>query len=254
MADGGAVLPHYPDRAQRDGVLASVTRLLLARAQVLTSRSAKVEQFPLGHDELVTWLHGHLMGARRELLAVTLGTYTDLAAFLPSHHLNKEFRDKGLKMLSIYDYAATASTPFMVRFLAETDEVPYLFGYGPVQLKVIDRREVIMEGPSDDGARALLCASDHGLVEAALAYVNAVRATAVPARSFSRGLALTSRQHAVAGLLATGQTDEKIADVLGVSVRTVRSEIAQLFKVLGATSRFAAGLRYSQMVPGQDHD
>jgi DNA-binding NarL/FixJ family response regulator len=53
--------------------------------------------------------------------------------------------------------------------------------------------------------------------------------------------ALTSRQLAIGRLMATGVKDATIARELGVSLRTVRSEISALITGLGATSRFQAG-------------
>ncbi|MFI5708397.1 response regulator transcription factor [Kribbella sp. NPDC051620] len=52
---------------------------------------------------------------------------------------------------------------------------------------------------------------------------------------------LSHRQLAVGELMATGAKDAAIARQLGVSLRTVRSEISALVAALGATSRFQAG-------------
>lgn len=53
--------------------------------------------------------------------------------------------------------------------------------------------------------------------------------------------ALSSRQFAIGELMANGDKDEVVARRLGLSVRTVRSEISALIAALGATSRFQAG-------------
>ena len=53
--------------------------------------------------------------------------------------------------------------------------------------------------------------------------------------------ALSSRQLAIGRLMATGVKDATIARELGLSLRTVRSEISALIAELGATSRFQAG-------------
>jgi DNA-binding NarL/FixJ family response regulator len=52
---------------------------------------------------------------------------------------------------------------------------------------------------------------------------------------------LTSRQVAIGRMLSTGAKDAAIARELGLSVRTVRSEISSLIAGLGARSRFQAG-------------
>lgn len=59
---------------------------------------------------------------------------------------------------------------------------------------------------------------------------------------------LTPRQHAVARLLSAGHKDEEISACLGVSVRTVRQEVAMLLEQLGASTRFAAGTRYARIL------
>ncbi|GAA1588118.1 hypothetical protein GCM10009804_50280 [Kribbella hippodromi] len=52
---------------------------------------------------------------------------------------------------------------------------------------------------------------------------------------------LTSRQVTIGRMMATGAKDAAIARDLGVSLRTVRSEISALIAGLGAKSRFQAG-------------
>ncbi|MEV7194085.1 helix-turn-helix transcriptional regulator [Streptomyces sp. NPDC093510] len=52
---------------------------------------------------------------------------------------------------------------------------------------------------------------------------------------------ITSRQHAVAGLLVEGLTDAEIADRLGLNIRTARVHIAKLAATLGSSSRAQLG-------------
>jgi DNA-binding NarL/FixJ family response regulator len=53
--------------------------------------------------------------------------------------------------------------------------------------------------------------------------------------------AVSSRQRAIGELMMTGAKDAAIARQLGISLRTVRSEISALIAALGASSRFQAG-------------
>lgn len=64
----------------------------------------------------------------------------------------------------------------------------------------------------------------------------------VVGRRFAQSLGLTCRQWQVALLMADRLVDEVIAGRLGLSVRTVRSEISTMLRVLQTTSRFAAGV------------
>ena len=67
----------------------------------------------------------------------------------------------------------------------------------------------------------------------------ASRSTPEPARTPT----LTSRQQQVVALLLSDLADEAVAASLGVSVRTVRSDVAAILAALGVKSRFAAGAR-----------
>lgn len=51
----------------------------------------------------------------------------------------------------------------------------------------------------------------------------------------------TERQLAIGDLMSIGLTDAAIARALGLSLRTVRTDIRQLLAALGARSRFQAG-------------
>ena len=52
---------------------------------------------------------------------------------------------------------------------------------------------------------------------------------------------LSATQRTILRGLASGLTDEALASRLGMSVRTCRRHIAQIFELLGADSRFQAG-------------
>jgi DNA-binding NarL/FixJ family response regulator len=71
-----------------------------------------------------------------------------------------------------------------------------------------------------------------------------VRRYAVPAGDRIGVLSdLTPRQRQVVALMADGLGDDAIATAIGVSTRTVRSDIAALLDLLGVRTRFAAGVR-----------
>jgi DNA-binding NarL/FixJ family response regulator len=57
---------------------------------------------------------------------------------------------------------------------------------------------------------------------------------------------LTPRQHLIAAQLSAGCTDDEIAELLTISVRTVRYEVSRLLEVLEVRTRFAAGVRYAR--------
>ena len=49
-------------------------------------------------------------------------------------------------------------------------------------------------------------------------------------------------------MMATGAGDEAIATSLGVSVRTIRSDVASVLDALGVKTRFAAGVRLQSLL------
>lgn len=58
----------------------------------------------------------------------------------------------------------------------------------------------------------------------------------------------TERQRRVLELLAGGRTDEQVGRELGLSSRSVRTEVAAIRQRLGAQSRFEAGMRYAELL------
>lgn len=58
----------------------------------------------------------------------------------------------------------------------------------------------------------------------------------------SGGQVITDRDRDLLGLLASGATDETIARTFGWSVRTVRRHIRRICTLMGAETRFQAGM------------
>jgi DNA-binding CsgD family transcriptional regulator len=62
-------------------------------------------------------------------------------------------------------------------------------------------------------------------------------------------------QRRIVQLLASGTSDDRIADALGIGLRTVQRHVALLLETLGARSRFEAGVaavRAGWLDPGDD--
>lgn len=145
-------------------------------------------------------------------------------------------------MISVFNYEGMDLDARML--LANEAGGYYRFGFGPVQLKIVDQQVVLLPGPVVDGDPSIMGVRSGPCFEAAWAYWDAVLATALPAAEVEPGLgALSARQRQVVVMLADDLGDEAIAEALGVSVRTVRSDIAAVLTQLGVKSRFAAGIR-----------
>jgi DNA-binding CsgD family transcriptional regulator len=186
------------------------------------------------------WLHTESSAWRENLSVRPTASTAQLRASLP---LNRARVSAGARMVSVFDYYGLDTDARLL--LANEPIGDYLFGKAPVQMKIIDRRFVLLEGPVVDGSMSLMAIRSGPAMEAAWRYWDAVVASAVPVEDagISDLGVLTRRQRQVVALMASDLGDEAIAASLGVSVRTVRSEVAAILAALGVKSRFAAGVR-----------
>ena len=225
--------------------------LQLARARHLdqlrrTGTSAQCELVTGGFRSMIPFLRQRSLGAQ-ELLAVSAQAHSP-DAFGIGHEYNAYVVSRGLRMLSLYHVFGI--DPGVRDTIIGAEGLPYHFAYGTVQMKVFDRRCVVVEGPEVNGDRSLMLMYDREAVAAALRYVATVRRTAIRAATLREDPEqITHRQRDVAELLASGLRDDEVAVRLGVSLRTVRAEIAALMTALGAPTRFAAGVRYAYGEP-----
>lgn len=175
-----------------------------------------------------------------ELLSVRpTATSTHMRISLPQ---NRRLLSAGLRMTSVLDN--DGARPDARVLIANEPVGDYRFGVGPVQVKIVDHRSVLLEGPIVDDEESLMVVTSGPCVDAAWRYWEAALESSYPARgSVPPPADLTPRQHQIVALLASDLGDEAIAEALEVSVRTVRSDIAAILSALGVRSRFAAGMR-----------
>ncbi|WBQ03674.1 helix-turn-helix domain-containing protein [Kribbella sp. CA-293567] len=238
----------------RQAVLDASLRLQLVRAarcdDWAAGRPAQIEVQLFGQDELELrdWLHDRCSAAE-ELVAVTSTRHQTVESFVPSHRLNVELVEAGLRMTSFFDPSGGSSA--VTDFIVSAEEMPYYVACGPIQMKLIDGERVLVEGPvTDDGQRGLMLIGGAEAVNAARQYLKAVRGTAIRAAELRHSeVELTARQHLIAHQLSEGCTDDQIAERLTLSVRTVRYEVSRLLEVLEVRTRFAAGVRYARRKP-----
>ncbi len=120
----------------------------------------------------------------------------------------------------------------------------------PTRMLIYDRHTAVVQAdPADLDAGALLIRGG-GVVRSIAALYDYCWMTAsepkdVPGSSDAE--ALTEQQRAVLRLLATGAKDSAIARTLGVSTRTVTRVVGELTALLGAASRFQAGVRAARL-------
>lgn len=227
----------------------SVQAVLDAAALLQVRRSeaaALAERDELADGQIVAvgmvaahdWLHNEDNNWRENLSVRPTATVTQLRAGLP---VNRARVAAGLRMVSVFDYTGLDSVARLL--LAHEPLGDYLFGRAPVQMKIIDRRFVILDGPIIDGGMSLMTIHQGPCLEAAWRYWDAVVASCVPPEEVAGPTTFSPRQRQVVALLMSDLGDDAIAASIGVSVRTVRSDIAAILKAVGVKSRFAAGAR-----------
>ncbi|HEY0948988.1 helix-turn-helix transcriptional regulator [Nocardioides sp.] len=182
----------------------------------------------------------------RDLLSIQPSGYVpQLQASLPQ---NRRLLANGLQMVSLFHLDGLDAEARCL--LAGEPEGEYRVGVCPVQMKIIDRRYVLLSGPAEGNRTTVMAVTAAECLDAAWRYWHAAVAASFPAtEGVPAGLSqLTQRQRQVVALLTVDTRDEAIAEALDVSVRTVRSDIADLMEVLGVRSRFAAGARVKELL------
>ena len=110
-----------------------------------------------------------------------------------------------------------------------------------LQMLLIDECRVVVEGPPGPVGRSGWLVWDDGTVAAACTLWAATESASRPVPPSA--LFLTLRQRDIARGLVDGRTDAAIARQIGVSARTVASEVRLLMDAVGASSRYQAGMR-----------
>lgn len=229
--------------AARQEVLDAAAVLQVRRSEV-AARAARgdlngVELVGRGPASVNRWMTEASKGWRELVSMRPSATVAQLRTSLPQ---NRARLETGLRMTSIF---GTEGLDPDARVLLANERVgTYLFSVAPVQMKIVDGHSVLLEGPALEGEPTLMIVGPGPCLEAAWRYWQTALKCAYPARDAVGTLReLTPRQRQVVALMATGISDEAIATSIGVSVRTVRADIAGVLDALGVRTRFAAGLR-----------
>jgi DNA-binding CsgD family transcriptional regulator len=237
----------------RQDVLETASVLQLQRGEVahgLTDRDARggpaldgAEVMARGNEQINVWM---MRAAHewRELLSVRpTASAAQLRMSMPN---NDELLRGGIRMVSVFDHYGLEREGRAVLAAAGAPDV-YRVGLAPVQMKIVDRGTVLLQGPFLGRQPSVMAVRRRGVVAAAWRYWHAVLASCDDVGPVEPAVVLTARQRRIMALLATDLGDEAIAAALGVSVRTVRADIAEVQRALGVRSRFAAGARLQEL-------
>lgn len=186
-----------------------------------------------------------LVGIRREVLLL-VPAYTPEAFEFSSPVVEGVLRRGGqLRVVWSSDFADQAPVVAFARWLGSRGVVPRVVHHVPIRALIMDRQVgVVLDDKQSELVRTptalqSLCQFADRLWERG----RPVR-SATAAESAGNGL---TRSEMVLQLLAAGLTDEAVARRIGVSVRTVRNDVASTMNVMDARSRFQAGVRAAQL-------
>ena len=209
-------------------------------------------QLPAG----VRWVGRTLSQVRARLMNLRPRIMESLVPMTTSNVLaqfgdyDRRLIEDGVERLDLYNPDGMWGD--VAQVLASSPILPYArFATVTVQIRIYDRRAVVIEGPRIDDARSALLVTRTDVVEAARGLFSTALATSVPAvaaMSDDPRPWLSPRQRKIVALLTADRHDEEIARELGVSVRTVRSDIEVVRRVLGVRTRFAAGFQLGRLV------
>ncbi|MFI2432223.1 LuxR C-terminal-related transcriptional regulator [Streptomyces sp. NPDC018693] len=185
-------------------------------------------------------------GARSDVRTFAPGGALSAAALEAGRPLDEQNLARGVRMRTVYldsvrnDSATVEYATWLASIGGETRTVPTL----PMRMILCDRSAAVIPIDPDDSRQGALLIRYPSMVRALeelfdLVWENA--ATLGEAPQDPSADAPTDREAALLKMLAAGMTDEGIARKMGVSLRTVRRNTADLQKRLGVQSRFQAG-------------
>lgn len=190
-------------------------------------------------DDVNPWLIEESTRWRHLLSVRPTATAAQLRLSLPH---NRDMVRRGLEMVSVFDHERLDDESR--RLIIEEPVGNYLFALTETQMKVVDRHIVLLDGPTVGEDPSVMVVRSPRVLDLAMRYWNAVVSSAAACgKERAADPRLSERQQRIVALMRTGMTDEAMARSLQVSVRTVRSDIAQILEALQVRSRFSAGFR-----------
>lgn len=221
-------------------------------ADLNRSRQHPDTELLTGIDAIRLRIESLATGCGEEVLGFVPSSSMSSANISASRPLDSSVLARGVRMRSIYlesiknDGETTQYVHWLTEGGAQVRVAPTL----PPRMVIYDRATAIVPVDPDETRKGALVLRGDGVVSALCELFERVwqssRPLGEPSSADDDGAEgqdtpLSARSQAIIVLLAKGYTDESIARRLGVSVRTVRRETADLTAQLGAKTRFQAG-------------
>ncbi|WP_219825798.1 helix-turn-helix domain-containing protein [Nonomuraea typhae] len=204
-----------------------------------------------GLDEIRTRIEELAASCRTELMAFAPRGAQTREAMEASRPLDQAILDRGVLMRTIYVQSIynDSLTLEYAHWLTAAGAMVRTYGALSQRLLIYDRETALVPVNPEEETRGAVLVRGTGIVNALCEHFESVWEHAAElgvAQPRRQGEELTAQQLAVLRLLADGHTDETIARRLGVSIRTTRRITAELMQILGARSRFQAGVRATE--------
>lgn len=237
--------------ASRQHVLAALARMEVSRGRLANdvahraSPGARIVAVATG-PSVSLWLTEAARSKRSLRTALAYPAPDEVGTILKTC---RDLADGGTAVTSVWD---VERLPLTTRLTLVAEDAPGArFGFVPAELQFVDGNCVVLDGPVIRGGRSFMAVSDPEAVRAAQSYWDAVMSTSYAcAEELAVVEDLSRRQIRVLALMVTTRSDEKIAAQLRCSLRTVRSDVAQVLSVLDVQTRFAAGVRIAELLGG----
>ncbi|MEU3916026.1 MULTISPECIES: helix-turn-helix transcriptional regulator [unclassified Streptomyces] len=187
----------------------------------------------------------------RECLSVMPGGAQSQASLDASRPLDADAMRRGIALLTLYQDSVRndRATLAYARWMTEEGGLVRTCPVLPPRLLVFDREVAVVPVDPANTKLGALCTREPGIVATMTALFEQTWRSAVPLgadRDVDADSGLSPGEKELLGFLAAGMTDEAAAKRLGLSLRTVRRQMAGLMERLGASSRFEAGLKAAQ--------
>ncbi|MFB8047157.1 helix-turn-helix domain-containing protein [Streptomyces hydrogenans] len=182
------------------------------------------------------------LAARREVLTFDRPPYVE-EGIGPQHELQLQRMADGVCYRTVYDRASLAEPGQLERVFALTraGEQARVYDGVPLKMLLTDRSAGLVPFMVS-GVRRSVVLDETPLLHALVSLFELVWERAAPLWS-TTPTGIDPVNQRLLGLAAAGHTDESIAQMAGLSKRTVERRMRQMMDRLGARTRFQAGLQ-----------
>ncbi|MFJ6217414.1 LuxR C-terminal-related transcriptional regulator [Streptomyces sp. NPDC092296] len=190
-------------------------------------------------------------GATAEVLSFAPGGPQPAQVMEASRALDQATLERGVRMRTVYldsvrnDTATVQYARWLNQLGGSVRTVPLL----PLRMIVVDGATAVVPIDPEDARQGAVLLRSPGVIAALHALFEQIWEQASPLGEAPQRSTdgLTGQERQLLRLLAGGLTDERAAQRLGVSLRTIRRMMADLMTRMGARSRFQAGIQVAEL-------